>query len=170
MQLSFLLLVSVIASLQAISATPLGDSQVAYTNEPCVEQLDACYQDTSVPSQEYQPSIEEGDDSEMSEPMQTSETSAILQHALYYHSSDSRPCRESSCRCCPNLNKGFNVKYQTGPGLELEGGANALEYAKQKGAEHSDDSASYPYVLMHPTQDVQYTTLVAETEQNVQYN
>ncbi|ORX89633.1 hypothetical protein K493DRAFT_357901 [Basidiobolus meristosporus CBS 931.73] len=52
MQLSFLLLVS---------ATPLGDSQ-----------------DTSVPSQEYQPSTEEGDDSEMSEPMQTSETSALL--------------------------------------------------------------------------------------------
>ncbi|ORX64426.1 class I glutamine amidotransferase-like protein [Basidiobolus meristosporus CBS 931.73] len=57
MQLSFLLLVSAIASLQAISATPLGDSQ-----------------DTSVPSQEYQPSTEEGDDSEMSAPMQTSET------------------------------------------------------------------------------------------------
>ncbi|ORX79911.1 hypothetical protein K493DRAFT_362441 [Basidiobolus meristosporus CBS 931.73] len=58
MQLSFLLLVSAIASLQAISATPLGDSQ-----------------DTSAPSQEYQPSTEEGDDSEMSAPMQTSETS-----------------------------------------------------------------------------------------------
>ncbi|ORX78023.1 hypothetical protein K493DRAFT_305788 [Basidiobolus meristosporus CBS 931.73] len=75
MQLSFLLLVSAIASLQAISATPLGDSQVAFTNEPCVEQQGACYQDTSAPSQEYQPSTEEGDDSEMSEPMQTSETS-----------------------------------------------------------------------------------------------
>ncbi|ORX84568.1 hypothetical protein K493DRAFT_307426 [Basidiobolus meristosporus CBS 931.73] len=39
-----------------------------------------------------------------------------------------------------NSNKGFNVKYQAGPSLELEGGANASEYAKQKGAEHSDDS------------------------------
>ncbi|ORX91988.1 hypothetical protein K493DRAFT_377634 [Basidiobolus meristosporus CBS 931.73] len=75
MQLSFLLLVSAIASLQAISATPLGESQVGYTNEPCVEQQGACYQDTSAPGQEYQPSTEEGDDSEMSEPMQTSETS-----------------------------------------------------------------------------------------------
>ncbi|ORX98352.1 hypothetical protein K493DRAFT_299992 [Basidiobolus meristosporus CBS 931.73] len=50
-------------------------SHVAFTNEPCVEQQGACYQDTSAPSQEYQPSTEEGDDSEMSEPMQTSETS-----------------------------------------------------------------------------------------------
>ncbi|ORX91986.1 hypothetical protein K493DRAFT_303661 [Basidiobolus meristosporus CBS 931.73] len=64
-----------------------------------------------------------------------------------------------------NSNKGFNVKYQAGPSLKLEGGANALEYAKQK-----DDSSFSPYVLMQPTQDVQCTTPVAETEQNVQYN
>ncbi|ORX78059.1 hypothetical protein K493DRAFT_363117 [Basidiobolus meristosporus CBS 931.73] len=31
-------------------------------------------------------------------------------------------------------NKGFNVKYQVRPSLDLEGGANALEYAKQKEA------------------------------------
>ncbi|ORX84567.1 hypothetical protein K493DRAFT_307425 [Basidiobolus meristosporus CBS 931.73] len=59
----------------SISATPLGDSQIAYSNEPCIEQLGAYYQNTSAPSQEYQPSIEDGDDSEMTEPMQTSETS-----------------------------------------------------------------------------------------------
>ncbi|ORX68058.1 hypothetical protein K493DRAFT_309348 [Basidiobolus meristosporus CBS 931.73] len=67
--------VSATASLQAISATPLGDSQVAFASEPCVERQGACYRDTSAPSQEYQPSTEEGDDSEMSEPMQKSETS-----------------------------------------------------------------------------------------------
>ncbi|ORX73421.1 hypothetical protein K493DRAFT_321760 [Basidiobolus meristosporus CBS 931.73] len=76
-----------------------------------------------------------------------------------------------------NSNKGFNVKYQAGPSLELEGGANALEYAKQKGAEHLEDGSFSPYVLMQPTQDIQYTTPVAEMqcvedcpEQNVQYN
>ncbi|ORX93481.1 hypothetical protein K493DRAFT_302638 [Basidiobolus meristosporus CBS 931.73] len=72
-----------------------------------------------------------------------------------------------------NSNKYLKVKYQTGPSLELEGQGNALEYAKQKGAEHSDDSSSYPYILMQPTQDVQYTTPVIETqcvkEQNIQY-
>ncbi|ORX84565.1 hypothetical protein K493DRAFT_320094 [Basidiobolus meristosporus CBS 931.73] len=76
-----------------------------------------------------------------------------------------------------NSNKGFNAKYQEGPSLELEGGANASEYAKQKGAEHSDDSSFSPYALMQPTQDVQYTTPVAEmqcvedcSERNVQYS
>ncbi|ORX75882.1 hypothetical protein K493DRAFT_309105 [Basidiobolus meristosporus CBS 931.73] len=71
-----------------------------------------------------------------------------------------------------NSNKGLNVKYQTALSPELEGGASALEYAKQK-----DDSSSYPYVLMQSTQDVQYTAPVAETqcvedcpEQNAQYN
>ncbi|ORX69354.1 hypothetical protein K493DRAFT_309331 [Basidiobolus meristosporus CBS 931.73] len=72
-----------------------------------------------------------------------------------------------------NSNQGFSIKYQAGPSLELEGRGNALEYAKQKGAEHSDDSSSHPYVLMQPTQDVQYTTPVIETqcvkEQNIQY-
>ncbi|ORY03695.1 hypothetical protein K493DRAFT_334165 [Basidiobolus meristosporus CBS 931.73] len=72
-----------------------------------------------------------------------------------------------------NSNQGFSIKYQAGPSLELEGRGNALEYAKQKGAEHSDDSSSHPYVLMQPTQDVLYTTPVIETqcvkEQNIQY-
>ncbi|ORX73424.1 hypothetical protein K493DRAFT_309260 [Basidiobolus meristosporus CBS 931.73] len=57
-----------------------------------------------------------------------------------------------------NSNKGFNVKYQAGPSLKLEGRGNALEYAKQKAY-----SSFSPYVLMQPTQDVQYTTPVTET-------
>ncbi|ORX65302.1 hypothetical protein K493DRAFT_343282 [Basidiobolus meristosporus CBS 931.73] len=65
-------------------------------------------------------------------------------------------------------NKGFSIKYQAGPSLEPEGGANTFEYAKQK-----DYSSFSPYVLMQPTQDVQYTTPVIETrcikEQNIQY-
>ncbi|ORX97160.1 hypothetical protein K493DRAFT_370047 [Basidiobolus meristosporus CBS 931.73] len=67
MQPSFLLLVSAIASLQAISATPLGGSQP--------------------PSQEHQPSTEEVDDSEMSGPMQTSQTSGCkgLTFQIYNH-------------------------------------------------------------------------------------
>ncbi|ORX80704.1 hypothetical protein K493DRAFT_308260 [Basidiobolus meristosporus CBS 931.73] len=67
MQPSFLLLVSAIASLQAISATPLGGSQA--------------------PSQEHQPSTEEVDDSEMSGPMQTSQTSGCkgLTFQIYNH-------------------------------------------------------------------------------------
>ncbi|ORX69356.1 hypothetical protein K493DRAFT_321802 [Basidiobolus meristosporus CBS 931.73] len=59
----------------------------------------------------------------------------------------------------------------------LNGGANALEYAKQQEAEHSDDGSLSPYALMQPTQDVQYTTPVAEMqcvedcpEKNVLYN
>ncbi|ORX89636.1 hypothetical protein K493DRAFT_305585 [Basidiobolus meristosporus CBS 931.73] len=274
MQPSFLLLVSAIASLQAISATPLGGSQA--------------------PSQEHQPSTEEVDDSEMSGPMQTSQTSgykgltfqiynhpkpywttsmAILQvkpmpcptqissirrkslikpSTNYHHSASmkykrsarrhfkdtpenhglaanqvavaapigcSSPCtreyRRVHYRSLPcvqyatdyhqnvrvlsvfktpnvrspllrqgfttvtrkqdslnianaNSNKGFNVKYQAGPSLKLEGRGNALEYAKQK-----DYSSFSPYVLMQPTQDVQYTTPVTETqcvkEQNIQY-
>ncbi|ORX98355.1 hypothetical protein K493DRAFT_367762 [Basidiobolus meristosporus CBS 931.73] len=67
-----------------------------------------------------------------------------------------------------NSNQGFNVKYQAGPSLKLEGRGNALEYAKQK-----DYSSFSPYVLMQPTQDIQYTTPVTETqcvkEQNIQY-
>ncbi|ORX78052.1 hypothetical protein K493DRAFT_363113 [Basidiobolus meristosporus CBS 931.73] len=234
MQLSLLLLVSAIASLQAISASPLGDSQVAFTNEPCVEQQDACYQNTSAPSQEYQPSTEEGDDSEMSEPMQTSESSGeqpgfsglqgfdisnlqpsqallddinghssskanalsnsnqfdqaqVIDQTLYQPKQQQsqiiitqpaaralrggyKKYKRSARRhfkvfttvtrkhdnlniANANSNKGFNVKYQAGPSLELEGGAKALEYAKQKGAEHSDDSSFSPYVLMQPTQD-----------------
>ncbi|ORX75681.1 hypothetical protein K493DRAFT_309135 [Basidiobolus meristosporus CBS 931.73] len=64
--------------------------------------------------------------------------------------------------------KGFSVKYQAGPSLELEGWGNALEYVKQ-----NDCSSFSPYVLMQSTQDVQYTTPVIETQcvkgQNIQY-
>ncbi|ORX98349.1 hypothetical protein K493DRAFT_367750 [Basidiobolus meristosporus CBS 931.73] len=268
MQPSFLLLVSAIASLQAISATPLGGSHA--------------------PSQEHQPSIEEVDDSEMSGPMQTSQTSGeqpglsgfqgldisnlppsqalldninghssskanalsnsnqfdqaqVIDQTLYrpkqqqpqiiitqpaacalrggykkykrsarHHFKDTRISTSilqkimyandyyQNVRVLPvfktpnvqspllrqvfttvtrkhdslnianaNSNKGFSVKYQAGAGLELEGRGNALEYAKQ-----NDCSSFSPYVLMQPTQDVQYTTSVTETqcvkEQNIQ--
>ncbi|ORX88973.1 hypothetical protein K493DRAFT_306171 [Basidiobolus meristosporus CBS 931.73] len=58
--------------------------------------------------------------------------------------------------------KGLNVKYQAGPSLELEGSAGASEYAKKKGAEHSEDGTAYPYVYMQP--EVEYSAPVETTQ------
>ncbi|ORX83993.1 hypothetical protein K493DRAFT_387594 [Basidiobolus meristosporus CBS 931.73] len=53
--------------------------------------------------------------------------------------------------------KRLDVKYQAGPSLELEGSAGASEYARLKGAEH-------PYVYTQPTEDVEYSEPVEETQ------
>ncbi|ORX78058.1 hypothetical protein K493DRAFT_363116 [Basidiobolus meristosporus CBS 931.73] len=104
MQLSFLLLVS---------ATPLGDSQ-----------------DTSVPTQEYQPSIEEGDDSEMGEPMQTSETSGEQTGFSGLHGFDISNLQPSQA-LLDNINGHSSSK------------ANALSYSNQFDQGQVVDQALY---------------------------
>ncbi|ORX98512.1 hypothetical protein K493DRAFT_299876 [Basidiobolus meristosporus CBS 931.73] len=49
------------------------------------------------------------------------------------------------------------------PSLEAEGEASTTEYAKQKGAEHSEDGSSYPIAVAQPSQDTQYSAPVVDT-------
>ncbi|ORX90185.1 hypothetical protein K493DRAFT_357137 [Basidiobolus meristosporus CBS 931.73] len=63
-----------------------------------------------------------------------------------------------------NSDKSLDVQFQAGPSLEVEGSASASEYAKQKGAEHSDDGSGYPIVMVQPAQDETYSTPVVDTQ------
>ncbi|ORX97154.1 hypothetical protein K493DRAFT_350252 [Basidiobolus meristosporus CBS 931.73] len=63
-----------------------------------------------------------------------------------------------------NNDKSLNAQFQAGPSLEVEGSASASEYAKQKGAEHSEDGSGYPIVMVQPAQDETYSTPVVDNQ------
>ncbi|ORX80713.1 hypothetical protein K493DRAFT_308267 [Basidiobolus meristosporus CBS 931.73] len=153
-----------LASLQLAGAAPIGCSspctseykRVHYRSSPCAQYAEGCYQNVQV--------------------LPTIKTTNIQAPLLRQVFTTVTRKHDNLNTANANSDKGFNAKYQAGPSLEAEGSASALEYAKQKEAEHSDDSYSNPYVFMQPTHDVQYSEPMVETqcvsdcpEQNEQY-
>ncbi|ORX80394.1 hypothetical protein K493DRAFT_362234 [Basidiobolus meristosporus CBS 931.73] len=141
-----------LASLQAAVAAPAPCSEscnrehrrVRYRRYSCSDQASNCYQQVQV-----QPTVETPN-------VQVPLLRQVFTTVTRKH--------DNLNTANANSDKSLDVQFQAGPSLEVEGSASASEYAKQKGAEHSDDGSDYPTVIIQPAQDETYSTPVVDTQ------